>query len=125
MFAAPAQDIFGHDRNDRAEDIRPIEGRADEDPDTNSRDIGAGEVRPFAEHPAREDHLRDDGRGDGGTCAGPAFEHAERELPEQEDARDEDWRQIPVLESKVSLPRSLLGWRLRGRRGRWEFKCVH
>ena len=81
-----------------AQEIGPQERRPQQDADADAGDVGAGGMHPDAVGDAAERQLRDDGGGDGQRRALRALEDAEREMRRQQDRRDEQRRQVAVVE---------------------------
>src|SRR6185437_7009802 len=109
MPAAPADDIFRRNRKRAAKGIRPEGRRANENTDTDARDVRAGEVRPFPQYKSREHQVENHAGGNRKYGARKAFEQSELGLPGYQNQGYQEGRKVPVLNAEKATDR---GWPL-------------
>src|SRR5262249_11703942 len=112
MPSIEPQNILRHDGNQRAQKIRPVCGRANQNPHADSRDVGARRVHPFTKEKLSKDQLRDDGGDNRQQSFLVTFKDSEGKLSSQRNAADQNRREITVL--RAEEPHSLWSnyWRL-------------
>src|SRR5687767_12223657 len=98
MLVADPQHVFGQDRDERAQEVGPQKRRPQQDAHADASDVGTGGMDPDAVRDAAKRQLRDDGRGDREPRALRALQDAEREMGGQENRRDQQRRQVAVVE---------------------------
>ena len=108
------QNVLRRNRKQATHDIRPVRGRAYQYPNTDARDVGTGGMEPLSHHQPAERQFGDDAGNDGQHGFLVALEDSKREMASEQDACNENWREITVLRTKEPLDAiGRLWWRRR------------
>ena len=91
-----------------AQCVRPEGRRANQNANADAGDISAGGMRPFVKENTPEHKLQRDAGGDRQQSFLIAFENAERQMADQQNACDESRRDVAVVELEQRFSR---GWR--------------
>jgi|SRR5690242_8054180 len=98
MAAFHAQHVLRHDRKNARKRERPQRGRAKKYADADAADVRTREIEPLAVEDSAENEFGNDRRDD---CEGSpfvAFEDAIEEMADEQDERDEERRDVAVVE---------------------------
>ena len=112
MAPLDAQHILGHDGNCRAQGVGPIRRRPQQNSHADAADVRARRMHPLVKkNPAQRQFGRD---ADHDRQQRPlvALENAERQVPHQQNAGNENRGDVAIVETDELLPP--------GGRGRWR-----
>lgn len=102
MATFHAQHVFRHDRKHAGEGERPERGRAQKNSDADAADVRTREVEPLADEDPTEDELGDESRDNGEGSPFVAFEDAVEEMADHQNERDEERRDVAVVETELA-----------------------
>src|SRR4030095_404453 len=105
MTPLHSQDILRHDRNRAAQSVRPVCGRANQDPDADPGDVCTGEIEPLAVENASQNQLRNECCDDRECCLSVALEDAVRQMTDKKNERDEEWRDVTGIQTQARAAR--------------------
>ena len=100
------QHVFRHDRNRAAQGVRPVRRRTHQNADADAGDVGARRMQPFVIENAAQRQFSRDADDDRQQSLLVAFQNAERQVPSQQNAGDENRRNVTVIEADQLLPRT-------------------
>src|SRR6185369_13608508 len=107
MPALHAQHVFRHDRKHAGERVRPERGRAQQDANADAADVRARKIEPFTVEDATEKELGNDSRNDREGSPFVTFEDAVEEMPDEQDERDEERRDVTIVETQTAPGRNV------------------
>src|ERR1700752_475594 len=98
MSIPHTQNVLRHDRKHAAQREGPKRRRPKQNPDADTADVRARQVQPFAKKDPAQNQVSNERRNDSERGSFIAFENAVEQMAHQQNAGDEERRNVTVVE---------------------------